>query len=526
MSKRLKIAIVLLVNTVIAGGFYLENRNAYFGEISSDLANIIPVCKKIDNPALYQGDMYLADLADVEYYTPFYVHTLRIMARLTGGDYLHALNVLGFCAHLSYGVLWFLLLYKLRRDFWAALVFSVFMRGILWPPGGELLGISDLWTIMPRTLYAALAPLPFLVYEKLSKRRLFIAAFLLGLILNFHPISGVGVVICYATVFLGNRAMAQSWKSLFTREVFTAAACCLVGMLPYLVTYFANVRPGVAYDPAFFDLAFRKRLGEAFDDPVVFVRQWARPVLFFFAGLFAVFCFVDPSPRKRDFKILLAAICVLFAVSNGVVYAEQAVNAVLGKNIRMSFQLIRMQKFVLVLMQIATYLVLATLLAKWQVSRRKKGLAAAAFAVVLVCSTLPLASRIPLVGDDLITSILPRSMTFGGNHLSSNVPDRDEMMKFIRTTTPANAVVYGDYLVRAAADRSVILDKKGASMLIEGNAQKFVQWYLDTERLEPLPDSLKVSFLRAKGVGYIISETDWQGMAPVKIVGKYRLYKI
>ncbi len=75
--------------------------------------------------------------------------------------------------------------------------FSLFIRGILWPPGGELLGISELWTLMPRTVFMAFLPVPFLIYCYFKKFRVFFSFLVLGLIFNFHPITGLGAIIGY-----------------------------------------------------------------------------------------------------------------------------------------------------------------------------------------------------------------------------------------------------------------------------------------------------------------------------------------
>ena len=157
---------------------------------------------KLDNPNSFKNDLYLSDSKDVEYYTPFYVQSLRYLSKITNGDYIEALNILGFITHLIYGMSWFLLFYTLKKDYWLAIISSLLIRGVVWPPGGELLGISELWTIMPRTVFFALVPLPFIAYVYLKKYTIIISGFLLGFILNFHPLSGIGIIVVYFSIFI------------------------------------------------------------------------------------------------------------------------------------------------------------------------------------------------------------------------------------------------------------------------------------------------------------------------------------
>ena len=293
-SQRMKMykwVIVLFLNLSIAVGFYIDGKSATVTDISSDLANIIPVCLKLDNPELFQNDLYLNDINNVKYYTPAFVELVRISAKIFDGNYLLGLNFLGAITHLVYGLLWFLFFYTLKKDFWLALLFSLFFRGILWPPGGELFGISDLWTIMPRTIFISLAPIPFLLYCYLKKFRLLFSALSLGLILNFHPISGIGLAAGYfAFYFYYSIFHSTQQAKLIWINFFIATCGFVIGMLPYLLVYFLNVK-GQSFDQTLYELAFHKRLGYVFSDPLAFIMQWHRPILYFFGLLFLCFYF-------------------------------------------------------------------------------------------------------------------------------------------------------------------------------------------------------------------------------------------
>ena len=521
-----KILVVLLVNFAIACGFFIDHLDANVTDISSDLANIIPICKKLDNPQLYKNDMYLNDINDVKYYTPFYVESLRAMAVLSSGDYFQALNLLGFAIHLIYGIIWFAFFYTLRKDFWLALIFSIFFRGILWPPGGELLGISSLWTAMPRTLFIALAPLPFLAYTYLPRYKIAISAFILGLILNFHPISGVGMIVCYFSVFIFHDYFTRGFSKVFLRELGIAVLFCMIGILPYLVTYMSNIKVADPVDHQLFKLAFEQRLGHTFSDPLIFISQWNRPILWLLAASFAAFYFFDSSLRKLEFRILFCTILVVFISANGVVYLEQAVNQLFDKNIRMSFQLIRYQKFLLVLLQIGLFFLMVNLAYRFAIKENIKKVLLIVFLLLLSVSTFPVFSKVPLVGDDLMTSILPESLKFYKKEEAVNKRDMGKMTAFIKENTAPDAVFYGTFMIRAGSNRSVILDYKAAGMLIEGNSDKFIAWYHGVKKLESSSEQEKLAFLRSQNVNYIMSDSSWNTMIPIKNIGKFYLYKI
>lgn len=525
MMEVKKIALVIFVNLAIALGFYYDNLDANVTEISSDLANIIPICKKLDNPQLYANDVFLDDINGVKYYTPAYVGILRFFAYINGGDYLQALNALNFWMHLCYGLFWFLLFYAFRRDFWMAFIFSIFFRGILWPPGGELLGVSDLWTAMPRTLFMALAPLPFLVYTYTQKYKVHLAALMAGLLVNIHPISGVGAVIGYFSIYCLYQWYTVGLDSKFYRKMVAVVLLCLTGMLPYVLIYTLNVKITGTYSQELFDLAFRKRLGSLFTDPIAFIKNWNRPILYFFASFFVGFYFIDRSQRKRDFKILFFTLLIVFFTANLSVYIESAVNGFFNKNIRMSFQLIRYQKFLLVLLQIGTYAFLVALVQKYHLREIYKGIAAFCFLVVLSASSLPAFSKVPLIGDDLLRLTLPNTFKF---HKESQPVDNDmlDMISYAQRNTPPNSVFYNTYLLRTAMNAPVVLDAKSAGMLLEGNPEAFIQWYVDSEKLEKMSIPDKIALLKARHVQYILVDSGFGSLVPIKTIGKWQLYKL
>lgn len=518
------VVIVFVINLIIASLFFVSNSKINFNELSSDLANIIPICKKIDNPSLYRDDLYLNDINNVRYYTPFFIETLRFISNFTQKDYFLALNILSFVVHVCYGVIWFLLFYSLKREFWLALLFSIFIRGVIWPPGMELLGISDLWTIMPRTVYLAFLPIPFLIYQNISfgKWNLMLAAFLTGLIFNFHPISGVGGVIIYFTIYLFYNLYDQDLKiKMIFKKLILAFLFCFFGMLPYLITYFLNINNENLFNEEEFHLAFLKRIPHYFTSPVEFLKNWNRPVLYILVLFFCFFYFYDSSKKKIEFKLIFISILMLFLTANGSVYIEEFINYVLNKNLRMSFQLIRFQKYIITLLQVALYLFVVQLFYKFNFTQRLKKLSFFVFIFFILLSKHSFFEKVPVIGEDMVRMILP-------SNLNSSNQDYNKFVKYIKANTHQEDVFYGKgaFFIRGSAERSVVLDGKGAGMLIEGNPKDFILWYKESELFKSYNIENKIKFLRKKGVNYVVSVEEIKELNLEIQIGKYHLYKI
>lgn len=524
--KPFQYVIVLLINLAIAFGFYWDGKDANASFLSGDQANIVPVCQKLDNPDWFKNDLYLNDIDNVAYYTPSFVETLRFSASLYDGNYFQGLNFMGFWTHLAYGLLWFTFLYTLRRDFWTALFFSLLMRGVIWPPGGELLGISDLWTIIPRTLYGALLPLPYLLYYYLPKGKVFISAFVLGLLLNLHPISGVGGIVAYVSAFaLYLYAFEKKNLRTILSTLTLVGLGILLGMLPYLLQYFSTVS-SAGIDQELFQAALNLRLRLTFSDPIVFIAMWNRPILYFLLAFMLLLYFVDDSPRKSAFYCIGFSALIVFVSANLSVYIEQAVNAIAGTNLRLSFQLIRFQKYILMLFQIAMYLAVAAVIARYAIRWQWKAMANVTLLIMASFSMLSPVNKIPLLGDDLGQSLLPNSWMVKKRLSTLANPDRIALYEYAKDNTPRDAVFFGHTYVRAAGERSVVLDMKGASMLIEGNQQAFIQWYLDRTAFDQLTtQEEKIQFLREYGVDYLTADEPWP-LEQVKRVGKSYLYRL
>ncbi|OWP84676.1 hypothetical protein BWK59_04165 [Flavobacterium davisii] len=519
--------LVLFFNLLIAFGFYWQQKKATVLDLSSDLANIIPICKKIDDPSLFSKDLFLADVQDVKYYTPVYVETLRFIAKIVDNNYIKALNILGSITHFIFGILWYLVFTKIYRFSWIAFFMSILVRGIVWPPGGELLGISELWTIMPRTLFQAILPLPFLVYVYTKKKQHILAFLVLGLISNFHPISGIGAFIMYWSLYIGYSFLEEKrntkeiiYKSILISFFFT------IGILPFITNYFININNNlIKIDKQLFTAAFLTRIPEIFINPLQFILQWNRKVFWFFLFSFFLFVFLDQSRKKKISKILFFTIIMLFLVSNSIYYIEGFINQIAGMNLRMAFQFIRFQKIILIILEISLGFLLVELIERFKLKSFYQMMSLFCFIFLLLFSHISLISRLPLIGDDLGKSILPKKFMLNIKDTNYKKSDLLTVIEYIKIHTSKDELIYGHFLIRAGADRSVYLDSKGAGMLIEGNPMKFIKWYNDYEQFNRLKSREQLDFLKQKKVKYIVSKEKYS-LKMLKKTNTYKLYKL
>lgn len=520
---------LLLVNLCIALGFFFENRGIGFSQLSSDLHNSIPVCYKFDNDALFQKDLYLYDVNNVRYYTPFYVQTIRFFAWCCDGDYLLGINIFATLLHLIYGLAWFLLFRKIFGKFMLSLFLSVLIRGILWLPGLEIWGISDVWTMMPRTVYAAFLPLPFLLLLQMKRNTFYAAAFLMGLIFNFHPITGMGGSMLFILMIAG---YCWLWKyQIPFRDMAIALLLIVIGMLPFLATYFTQTDTKAVYDIAEYKSAFFARIPVFFEQPMVFLKLWFRgSSIMTFGPLIVFYIFARFKARNylRTATLLLLASLGMIVIFSASVYVENAANSILGTNLRMAFQMIRAQKLAVLPCYFALGFLIKIAIERWPACNKIVRFGVPVFIVALVFAKEPLFREIPFFKDDVATSIFPDfHIIFQAK--DEKLTDVDRMMNYINVNTPQDAVFYGAFIIRPACRRSVVLDGKGSSMLIEGNPVAFIQWYKESAFLKACKtDGERIGFLKnTKSVTHIFSQKPLSG--PVALLhrqGPFYLYKI
>lgn len=525
LSKKNVIWVVVL-NLLIGFGFYIDNLDSGYSVLASDVHSIVPIAQKFDNPDLFKNDLFLNTLDNVRYYTPFFVQPLRFFAKFTDYNYLQALNLFGFLTHFFFGILWFLLLYKFTNKFWIALLMSVLIRGLVWLPGYEIWGITDLWSIMPRTIYISLMPLPFLFLSKSNKKLLLTSAFLIGMVFNFHPITGIGGVLVYLSLLCLVYLYHKNEITFSLSTISIVLLLILIGMLPFIITYFSKTEVIADYDIDLYKRAFDKRIPPSFESPWDYLKQWIAPKsLFFIIPLFAYFflSFKHKAEHKKA-KVLVLSSLIIILLSSSSIYIEGFVNKVFDLNLRMAFQFIRLQKLAI----LPAYFAMAFLLMRLSASKKILPIAFFGFFIVLMICKSPNFNGIPLAGDDIFRAILPESISFWEPKKQRFI-DIDRMMEFIAENTNNDDVIVGPPVIRAAAKRSVVMDYKGASAIIEGNPKQFIQWYLDSIEYEKLTSQQeRLQFLRdKKQVDYIVTTKNFnQNATLVHTENRWNLYKL
>ncbi len=80
------------------------------------------------------------------------------------------------------------------------------------------------------------------------------------------------------------------------------------------------------------------------------------------------------------------------------------------------------------------------------------------------------------------------------------------MAEYIKKNTSKKAVFFNNYYLRAAAQRSVLFDSKGANILVEGNPQKLIEWNKAKSYLKNISEEERIEFLKKEGVTHFLSQ--------------------
>ncbi|QAA81360.1 hypothetical protein EI546_06295 [Aequorivita sp. H23M31] len=525
MKDKKQLFFLLLLNILIAAGFYLENKNAGFTSLVSDVHSIVGIAQKFDDPQRYKYDLFLNDFDNVKYYTPFFVQPLRFVAYFMDYNYVQALNIISFFLHLIYGLLWFFLFYKLSRNFWISLIMSLLIRGIIWLPGYEFWGITGIWTTMPRTVYIVFMPLILLLLFHFKEKHLWLSAFVAGFIFNFHPITGLGGILIYLTIIVYFYFRNRKTIDKPIQKVILILGSIILGMLPFILTYFGQTSSVINYDLGVYQNALNARLPASFFDPIIFLKSWNRISALFFLTLILTYFVVSlfkKSERKRAF-LLVTLTLALIIIPNISVYIEQGINALFNRNLRISFQFIRLQKLAI----LPGYFALLFLFLLLKPNKITTISSFFIFLLIVSLSNGKMFNSIPFVGDDIFRTILPNSLNIY-NHPSLENNAMEKMLDYIRKNTPEDAVFYGPQIIRSATMRSVVLDSKGASILIEGNPTEFTDWLKDRNEFRKLEDqNSQIEFLMNKNVNYIVDDRErFNLIVPVFKVGHLKLYQL
>ena len=501
--------LVLVFNVLIALGFFVSNLGAGYERLSSDLHNIVPMCQKFDDTSLFKGDVFAGDTDNFKYYIPFFVQKLRALSWITGGDYVAVLNLWLAFAHILFGLGWFLVLHKVfRNQFWIAFLISILIRGIVWLPGYEIWGISNLWSLMPRTVYASLLPFALLLLLKTKKRVLLTGGFFIGLIFNFHPISGLGGVLFYY-VLLG----CLKWifkKEVSWKQISVSVVLTVLGMLPFLLTYFSKTDLVMNYDQQAYQEAFSARIPSFFSNKQQFFSRWMRLKFLFFVLPLIAYLLLGILKKgvhlKRAVTLLIITI-TLVIVPNLSLPVEQWVNAAFGSNLRMSFQLVRVQKLAILPAYAAIGFLMIFVVAHFRFAEKSLPFFVLSYIILGLISASGGLSSMPFIGDDITREIYPDLKSIIDGSVFKET-DFDKMSAYIENNTLETDVFFASYMYRSSAKRAVVLDNKGASILIEGNPVGLIDWYKEMSTFRMLSPSEKIIFLENRKVTYIVTKSD------------------
>ncbi|HPJ43622.1 MAG TPA: hypothetical protein PLY21_14945 [Spirochaetota bacterium] len=530
------LVVIVLLGLAFALGFYIDGREATVNNLSSDQWNILPVCIKLDHPELYKGDLFANDPNDIDYYTPFFVSGVRFCTKFSNDNYIEGLNKLNFLINFFYTVTWALFFYFLGMNLPVALIMTILVRGILWLPGFELWGAGALWTALPRTAFLALLPLPLLLMLPAVKNKYyhFAGALLLGIISNFHPISGLGLCLSlWLTYCIHNCILSfhRTRNTLF--QSFIVAALMIIGLSPYLYTYFIRVLINGPYDHFLFNEMLSLRIGEQFQQPLLAISKFGQVkwILFIMMPILAIVIFRRklPDEMRKSYVYYLILLIVVMSSSVLTVPTEQLIRKT-GVDLHMSFQLIRNVKFVMV-----PVFVFYTLIIIFSIEKLRHhtqialswGILSVLLVLLVIARYDPLKS-FPLVGDDFLRSTLPNAYSIR-KEIAYNDQDLDTMFKWINTNTGDYASFIGPSQLRTACRRSVIFDFKGASMLIEGNPGKYIEWakrdLLLTKCKTP---ECEFDLYHEWGADYWLTDKPMisDRISPLIITGRWHLYSL
>jgi hypothetical protein len=192
-----------------------------------------------------------------------------------------------------------------------------------------------------------------------------------------------------------------------------------------------------------------------------------------------------------------------------------------------SFQLVRVSKYMIVGLYISLALFLSFMVSTRVASRFRMdaGVLAGFVLISLLAKLYP--ERLPFLNFDFFRGQVPDAFT-QRPYLPYAYKHEDNCVQWIRENTRKDATVYGLAGMRAGALRSMPFDYKGASMLIEENKERYMDWARKNRKFEHLGTmEERFSFLKELGVDYAVTNPDSSAVFPmVYQSGGWRIYKL
>ena len=224
------------------------------------------------------------------------------------------------------------------------------------------------------------------------------------------------------------------------------------------------------------------------------------------------------------FSILLI---VVFCTSVFTVPLERLI-ARKGLNLHMSFQLIRNIKWIMVSVYVFYAVALMSVVSIFKTDMRKHASWAMLFGflIILLVSRIQPFNKLPIVGDDLIRTTLPNVFSIVEEEYGQD-EELDLMYSWINDNISSEAKFIGPTQLRTACRRSVIFDLKGASMLIEGNPDKFVQWGIKSLQLTECKNiQCRLDLYKSWGTDFFLTDMVINGRNSEITIGRWNLYAL
>ena len=462
---------------LLSMGFFWESLDNDFSSLSGDQINILTICIKLDDPEILVGDLIVGNPKNIDYYIPAFVNLVRFLS-LPDHDYLSGLRILLFFTTFIFMLGWWLL-FSVWGDSLTATIFAFLVRGIMWPPGNEVWGISGLWTMLPRTLFLALIPwaLWVWIYFHRHQRGWLFSSLLLGLLVNVHPISGLGLCLSVLLAEFYWRWTELKNPKLLWGHIIKGGVIMIAGMTPFIWSFSSTLGALPSVDPVEFSQAQRMRINPIFLHPELYLLKWGKPQwLLLLFGPWIAYLVLLRQNHLSNYKTLIRAIAVLtigLVLSSLLPQFLERFLKLFDININVAFQLIRIGKYV-----ILPSFLLASLFSAQAFKFVKKNLpysrvlALTLLTLVFTISFFarsPIFDNVPVFSDDIIRSLWP------GWFVNQRKDHELFMaMEWIKGNTSINDKFVGPREIRVGGPRPVIHEFAGAGMLIEGNPHQFV----------------------------------------------------
>ena len=206
---------------------------------------------------------------------------------------------------------------------------------------------------------------------------------------------------------------------------------------------------------------------------------------------------------------------------------ENWLNEAYSLNIRMAFQLIRIQKMTILPLYFSIGFLFLFVYEQFQRVKKWTPWVVGVYFLLVILAQPKTFKGVYFLSDDITTRIFPKWETLFLPFEERKTPF-DKMAAYVAAETPEQAVFYKNYRIRAAASKSVLMDTKGPGMLIEGNPQKLVSWYRTYEKIQAMKSPEKWEALKQLGVTHVLLRKDPKEdyLQLLHQEGAYLLFKI